>query len=120
MLPHNRGLFPYFWVLADGEIETGVSVHFVEDRFDTGDIIAQERMFVKPEDTIQSLSYRSAQVGGPLLVEAVRNIMAGSVERIPQDADRASYHSWPTSEAYRRFRRLGRKFGSMKELSQYM
>jgi len=120
LLPHNRGLFPYFWVLANGETETGVSVHYVETRFDTGDIIAQQKITVTPEDTIQSLSYKSAQVGGPLLTQAVRDVMTGATQRIPQDPAKASYHSWPTSEAYRRFRRAGRKFGSMKELLQYM
>jgi len=120
LLPHNRGLFPYFWVLANDETETGVSVHFVEHSFDTGDVVAQARIAVTPEDTIQSLSYRSALVGGPLLAQAVRDIAAGTVQRVPQDAARASYHSWPTSEAYRRFRRAGRKFGTMRELLQHM
>lgn len=120
LLPRNRGLFPYFWVLADGEKDTGVSVHFVEKEFDTGDIIAQEKFDVCPEDTIQSLSYRSAQVGGRLLVDAVDAIATGTVRRTPQDPDEASYHSWPTSEAYRRFRRAGRKFGSMRELVGYL
>ena len=120
LLPHNRGLFPYFWVLANGDEETGVSVHFVEKKFDTGDIIAQQKIAVTPEDTVQSLSYKSAQVGGPLLVQAVDAIAAGKVTRIPQDPTRASYHSWPTSEAYSRFRQAGRQFGSMGELLRYL
>ena len=120
LLPRNRGLFPYFWVLANGETETGVSVHFVEKEFDTGDIVAQEKIEVTPEDTIQSLSYKSAQVGGPLLVAAVDDVAAGVVNRIPQDPAEASYHSWPTSKAYRRFKRAGRKFGSMRGLIQYL
>jgi len=120
LLPRNRGLFPYFWVLANREPATGVSVHFVEKKFDTGDIVAQEKIEVTPEDTIQSLSYKSAQVGGPLLVAAVDDIAAGMVNRIPQDHTEASYHSWPTSKAYRRFKRAGRKFGSMQELMRYL
>lgn len=120
LLPRNRGLFPYFWVLSNGERETGVSVHVVERQFDTGDVIAQERIEVTPEDTIQSLSYKSAQVGGSLLVQAVDDIEADAVTRLPQDPALASYHSWPTSEAYRRFRRAGRQFGSVRELMQYL
>lgn len=120
LLPRNRGLFPYFWVLANGEQESGVSVHFVDRSFDTGDIIAQQAIAVTPEDTVQSLSYRSAQIGGPLLAEAVDAIASGELTRIAQDPARASYHSWPTSEAYRRFKRAGRKFGSMGELLRYL
>lgn len=120
LLPRNRGLFPYFWVLSNGEAETGVSVHVVEPEFDTGDVIAQEKIEVMPDDTIQSLSYKSAKVGGDLLVQAVDDIEAGTVTRLPQDPALASYYSWPTTEAYRRFRRAGRHFGSMRELMHYL
>ena len=106
LLPRHRGLFPYFWVLANSETETGVTVHYVEEQFDTGAIIAQERLAVKPEDTIQSLSYRSAQVGGPLLVRALDAVASG-MAGTPQGQSGASYHSWPTSGAYRRFRQAG-------------
>ncbi len=120
LLPRHRGLFPYFWVLANGESETGVSVHIVEPEFDTGDVIAQARIEVSASDTVQSLSYKSARVGGDLLVQAVDAIEADAVVRLPQDPALASYHSWPTSEAYRRFKRAGRQFGSVRELIQYL
>jgi len=120
LLPRNRGLFPYFWVLANGETVTGVSVHIVQREFDAGDVIAQQQIEVAPEDTIQSLSFKSAKVGADLLVQAVDAIEANAVVRSPQDPALASYHSWPTSEAYRRFRRAGRRFGSARELMQYL
>jgi folate-dependent phosphoribosylglycinamide formyltransferase PurN len=120
LLPRHRGLFPYFWVLAHGERETGVTVHFVERQFDTGGILRQQTVDVTSEDTIQSLSYKSAVVGGPLLVGAVDDIAAGTVSGKPQGQAGASYHSWPTSDAYRRFRKAGRHFGSVRELVSYL
>lgn len=120
LLPRHRGLFPYFWVLAHGENETGVTVHFVDATFDTGAIVAQQTLEVTPNDTIQSLSYRSALIGGPLLVKSVDDIATGTVSPVPQNGSQASYHSWPTSEAYRRFRRAGRRFGSFGELLRYL
>jgi methionyl-tRNA formyltransferase len=120
LLPRNRGLFPYFWVLSNGENETGVSVHIVEQKFDAGDIIGQERIEVTPGDTIQSLSYKSAKIGGELLIRAVDDFEADTVTRSPQDPALASYYSWPTSAAYRQFRRAGRRFGSVRELMQYL
>lgn len=119
LLPHHRGLFPYFWVLCEGDSETGVTVHYVERRFDAGAIIAQEPIPVGSDDTIQSLSHRSAVVGGPLLVEAIGAVERGDPGR-PQPVTGASYHSWPSSEAYRRFRRSGRKFGSLAQLISYL
>ncbi len=119
LLPRHRGLFPYFWVLAESENETGVTVHYVEEKFDTGAILAQERLEVRPTDTIQSLSHRSALIGGPLLVQAVDAVAAGEAG-IPQSAPDASYHSWPTHVAYVRFRRAGRKFGGIRDLMSHM
>lgn len=120
LLPRHRGLFPYFWVLANEESETGVTVHIVEPEFDAGDVIAQGSIEVSPSDTVQSLSYKSARLGGELLVQAVDAIETGTVVRSPQDPALASYHSWPTAEAYRRFKQAGRQFGSIRELIQYL
>jgi methionyl-tRNA formyltransferase len=120
LLPRNRGLFPYFWVLANGDEETGVTVHRVDEKFDTGGIILQERLPVRPEDTIQSLAYRSCVLGADMLVEAVRLIEEGTAPSISQDGSLASYFSWPRRADLRRFRQQRRSFGSMLELLRYM
>lgn len=120
LLPRNRGLFPYFWVLANGDEETGVTVHWVEEKFDTGGIISQERLEVRPEDTIQSLAYRSCLVGADMLIKAAQMIEEGTAPSVPQDVSRASYFSWPKRADLSRFRRRKRSFGTIFELLQYM
>jgi methionyl-tRNA formyltransferase len=120
LLPRNRGLFPYFWVLANGDEETGVTVHWVDEEFDTGGIILQERLPVRPEDTIQSLAYRSCVLGADMLVESVRLIEEGTAPGIHQDESQASYFSWPKRADLRRFRERRRSFGTMLELLRYM
>ena len=119
LLPRYRGLFPYFWVLANGETVTGVTVHVVEPAFDTGPIIAQHKLDITPQDTAQSLQYKSARLGAELLVEAVRRIEAGDRGR-PQNGTQASYYSWPGSADFRRFRQQGRRFGTWRELLSYV
>ena len=42
LLPRNRGIFPNFWIITDGEPETGVTIHWVDEKFDTGRILLQE------------------------------------------------------------------------------
>lgn len=116
LLPRNRGLFPYFWALANGDDETGVTVHWVDTRFDTGDILLQERLPIAPDDTVISLARKSAELGAELLVKAVKLIETGHAPRLPQDAARASYHSWPTPADVRRFGRKGRRYGSLREM----
>ncbi len=120
LLPRHRGLFPYFWVLTNNETETGVTVHWVEEKFDTGDILLQKHIEVSPDDTIQSLSYKCAQAGADALEEAVRLVAAGQAPHIPQNMAEASYHSWPRPDDYRNFHKNGGQYGGLHELFRYM
>jgi methionyl-tRNA formyltransferase len=120
LLPRNRGLFPYFWVIANGDEQTGVTLHWVDERFDTGEILIQEVLPIQPDDTITSLSYKSAQVGADMLVRGVALIEAGDPPRVPQDNDQATYHSWPRPADQRRFRQRGGDYGTVFELMRYM
>lgn len=120
LLPRNRGLFPYFWAIANGDQETGVTLHWVDENFDTGDLLLQESICIKPGDTMTSLQYKSAQVGAELLVHGLDLIESGSPPRIPQDNDQASYYSWPRPADQRRFRQRGGNYGTIFELMRYM
>lgn len=120
LLPRHRGLFPYFWVISNGEKETGVTIHWVDEKFDTGHLLLQEKIKVEPKDTILSLSYKSAVVGAEMLVEAVNLVAEGNPPRLPQDHSQASYHSWPKPADQRRFRRQGGQYGTIFELWKYM
>jgi folate-dependent phosphoribosylglycinamide formyltransferase PurN len=120
LLPCHRGLFPYFWVLTNREKETGVTVHWVDEKFDTGHLLLQEKIVVEPSDTIISLSYKSSVVGAEMLVKAVNLIAAGHPPRLAQDNSQASYHSWPKPNDQRRFRENGGRYGTIFELWKYM
>lgn len=120
LLPRHRGLFPYFWVITNREPETGVTIHWVEKKFDTGDILLQERVTVSPKDTITSLAYKCSMVGAAMLVKAVRILAAGVPLHTPQDHTQASYHSWPKPADQRRFRQQGGRYGTIFELWRYM
>jgi folate-dependent phosphoribosylglycinamide formyltransferase PurN len=113
LLPRYRGLFPPFWVLANGESETGVTVHWVDFSFDTGDILVQQRLAVQPLDTVNSLSWRSAALGADLVVRAIELVARGQAPHVPQDQKLASYHSWPTRADVRRLRARGHRYGSI-------
>jgi methionyl-tRNA formyltransferase len=120
LLPRNRGLFPYFWVITNGDEESGVTLHWVDENFDTGEILVQEAFPVDPEDTITSLTFKSAQIGARLLAQGVELVEAGNPPRIHQDNSQASYFSWPRPEDQRRFRQRGGDYGTIFELAKYM
>jgi hypothetical protein len=115
-LPHNRGLFPYFWALANGDEKTGSTVHWVDAEFDTGPILLQRELAIQPHHTVISLAADVADLGAELVVESIRLIEEGRAPRVPQDSTVASYYSWPESTDFRRLKRLGRRYGSIAEM----
>jgi methionyl-tRNA formyltransferase len=110
LLPKYRGKLPSFWVLANGEERTGVTVHYMNEKLDDGPIIVQKEVPIRPGDTLHSLVLRSkVQYGASALAEAVQQIEAGTIETKENSEDEATYFSFPDTEAIRRFRRRGRK-----------
>jgi methionyl-tRNA formyltransferase len=116
LLPKNRGLFPYFWALTNGDAETGVTVHWMDTKFDTGEILLQEKLPIAPDDTVISLARKSAELGADLLSCAVKLIQQGEPPRLAQDTTQVSYFSWPTAADVHRFRQQGRRYGSITEM----
>ena len=116
LLPRYRGLFPYFWALADGAAESGVTVHWIDDHFDTGPVILQERIAIDDDETVFSLSLKGARAGARLTARAIAMIADGAVPTTPQDLGAGNYCSWPTAADVRRLRRRGRRYGSLGEM----
>ena len=110
LLPRYRGWLPTFWVLANGETQTGVTVQYMGRKIDEGDIILQKAVPITRDDTLDSLIRRCKRVGVDLLLEALDLIERGCVEPQPINVEEGSYHSFPTPEAVARFRAQGRRF----------
>src|SRR5262249_15483837 len=111
LLPRYQGLLPSFWVLAKGERETGVTVHWMGERLDQGDVLLQRAVPILPNDTVHSLVMRSkVEVGRHLLLEAIERIERGDAPRVAMDLAQASYFTYPDAAAVREFRRRGRRF----------
>jgi phosphoribosylglycinamide formyltransferase-1 len=66
-------------VLAAGETETGVSIHIVNEEYDTGPLVAQTRMPVLKDDTVESLSKRVLSREHSFLVETLQGIVSGAL-----------------------------------------
>ena len=91
LLPRYRGRCPVNWVLVHGETETGVTLHHMELRPDTGDIVAQRAVPIADEDTALTLNRKLGAAARALLRETFPRLVAGTAPRIPQDHTRASY-----------------------------
>ena len=90
LLPKYRGAAPVNWAIYHGETETGVSVIHMTPRMDAGPVIAQARTPIDPDETADELEQRLAELGAPLVCQAVDALASGRVEPIPQDATQAS------------------------------
>ncbi len=109
-LPKYRGLMPAFWVLRNNEKETATTVHDLAAMLDDGDIILQYRVDVEDNDTWDSLVHKTKSAGAKALIEAVKKIKAGNVERYPNHDSEATYFSFPTAEDRKVFLKAGRRF----------
>lgn len=92
LLPKYRGGNAIAWAIICGEKETGVTIHYIDEGVDTGDIILQETVPIDPEDTTATLYYNKLYpLGVKMTAEAVRLIRERRAPRIPQDNRLASY-----------------------------
>jgi len=85
LLPKYRGAAPINWAILNGEEETGVTIMYMAEGMDTGDIISQESTAIGLEEDAGSLYDRLAQLGAELLVRTLPEIEAGTAPRRPQD-----------------------------------
>lgn len=84
LLPFYRGRNVLNWALINGESEFGITVHFVDDGVDTGDIILQSRHRISEQDDYGTLLGRAAPACAELLEQAVLQIRSGSYGRFRQ------------------------------------
>jgi methionyl-tRNA formyltransferase len=110
LLPRYRGRLPSFWVLANGESETGATVHFMNESLDDGPILLQERVPIEANDTQDSLIRKTKRKGAELVIEALERLERGQIETLPNDRSQATYYSFPTRADGQSLRRRGRRF----------
>jgi methionyl-tRNA formyltransferase len=91
LLPCWRGAAPIQAAIAAGDLETGITVMYMDEGLDTGDILLQRGVEILPNDTGGSLHDRMAQIAPEALLESLRLLPAGNAPRIPQDNARATY-----------------------------
>lgn len=88
LLPKYRGAAPMQRAIMNGEKETGVTVMYMNEGLDTGDIVTSEAFAIESDYDFETVHDKSAQIGGKLLSEVIRDIEGGRIYRTPQcDAD---------------------------------
>jgi methionyl-tRNA formyltransferase len=110
LLPKYRGLMPSFWVLKNSEIETGVSVFFVDKGIDSGPILVQKRIPINNNMSQSQLIKLSKRIGMDAIIEAIELIKNGDFESLPNPEAEMTYFSFPTRKDVKEFYKSGKKF----------
>lgn len=94
LLPKYRGPAPVPFAILAGETIVGVSIILMTDKVDAGDILAQEKYELKPDDTTDSVLTKLNQLGGALVVLVVQEFETYFKNRKPQDEKVATYSQY--------------------------
>jgi methionyl-tRNA formyltransferase len=90
-LPHARGYNPNVWSIVE-DLPAGVSIHYMEEEVDAGDVIARTKLDVSFEDTGKSLYDRLETAAVDLFKETWPAIVSGNISGISQDESKARSH----------------------------
>ncbi len=92
-LPYNRGSYPNIWTIVDGT-PAGVTMHYIDEGVDTGDIIAQREIEVQPTDTGETMYHKLQSACIELFQQTWPRIRAGTAKRTPQPPGAGTCHYW--------------------------
>jgi len=90
-LPYNRGQYPNVWSIIEGT-PSGVSLHYIDENIDTGDIIAQKKVPIEPVDTGETLYKKLEQASLDLFIDTWPKVESGNNRRVKQQLTSGTYH----------------------------
>lgn len=91
LLPKYRGGAPIHKCLINGEEKTGVTIMYMAEKMDNGDIISQTEYLIKESDNVGTLHEKLSLLGANLLIETLPSIVNGTNERIKQEESEVTF-----------------------------
>jgi len=95
LLPRYRGPTPSYWIIKNGEPESGVTAHALTAKLDAGDVYLQRKFALSPGETEGSLRRRSAACAAAISIEVVSSIERGTLIGVRQDESKATHFPRP-------------------------
>ena len=91
LLPKYRGAAPVQWAILNGETKTGLTVFKMDEGMDTGPILTQMEIEIKPGETYGELEERMAKEGAPFFARSLKLWAEGRLRLKPQNHSEATY-----------------------------
>jgi methionyl-tRNA formyltransferase len=94
-LPYYRGVYPIFHAIVNNEPHFGVTVHYMNVKFDDGPIINQETIPIRKKDSLFDLYPKAFKLGSSLIILAIIQIKSGNITTVQNGENGKSYFSYP-------------------------
>ena len=91
LLPEYRGAAPMQRAIIDGKKQTGITTMYMAEGLDTGDMLLKETVDITDSDNFETIHDKLGECGAALIVRTLEGIENGSVSRIPQNEEGATY-----------------------------
>jgi methionyl-tRNA formyltransferase len=91
LLPKYRGRVPVNWAIIHGEKETGATLHYMTEKPDNGDIVAQQAVPILPDDNAHEVFQKVTVAAEMALNNVLPSLLAGSAPAVKQDLSRGAY-----------------------------
>ena len=121
LLPKLRGGAPIHHAIIDGYKKTGITIMYMDEAMDNGDIISQRETEISDIDTLESLHDRLSEMGRDLLLDTLPSILDGTNQRIKQDINEVTYaYNIKREEEYLDFNKSSRElFNQIRGLNPH-
>jgi len=97
-LPGFRGSNPLFWMIRNGIKDGGVTIHKMDESFDTGEILLQHPVIMTPETNYGLAISQLAATGAALTGNLLQGLLNNSLQSVQQDSSQATWYGRPTAE----------------------
>ena len=91
LLPKLRGGAPIHHAIIDGYAKTGITIMYMDEKMDNGDIISQEEIIIEDSFTTEILHDKLSIMGRDLLLKTLPNIISGNINPIKQNLDEVTF-----------------------------
>ncbi|WP_066194031.1 methionyl-tRNA formyltransferase [Gracilibacillus timonensis] len=91
LLPKLRGGAPIHYAILEGHQKTGITIMYMAEKLDAGDIISQQAIDIADQDDVGSLHDKLAKTGADLLAKTIPDIFSGKAKRIVQKEEAATF-----------------------------